>query len=65
MLNFRFGKYKFETMTDLKKAERIVINSCECRFCLSDRVPIETKQKTINDYLRKEATICGARLFND
>lgn len=30
----------YENMTSLDKAERIVINDCLCKFCLSDRTPL-------------------------
>jgi len=46
-----FGIYKFESMTDLEKAERIVINDSMVKFCLSDRVPINCDKLTIQDYL--------------
>ncbi len=51
-----FGIYKLETMTDLEKAERIVINDSSVKFCLSDRVPINCKKVTIQEYLDVEKT---------
>lgn len=47
-----FGIYNFDEMSDLEKAERIVINNCDTNFCLSDRIPINAKQLTIGDYLQ-------------
>lgn len=35
-----FGFEKFEEMNELAKAERIVINNCKCKYCLSDRTPL-------------------------
>jgi len=47
-----FGMYSLDEMSDLEKAERIVINNCDTNFCLSDRIPINAKQLTIGDYLQ-------------
>lgn len=56
-----FGIEYYEIMTDLDKAERIVINDCLCKYCLSDRTPLlssnlydelEKKYQTSRDYLR-------------
>lgn len=46
-----FGVYKFDTMSDLEKAERIVINDSPVKYCLSDRIPIDSKFEKIQDYL--------------
>ena len=35
-----FGIEYYENMTNLDKAERIVINDCLCKYCLSDRTPL-------------------------
>lgn len=48
-----FGIYKYEEMSELEKAERIVINSCDIKFCLSDRIPIDAQENKIEEYLKK------------
>lgn len=35
-----FGYEDFYDMNDLSKAERIVIDNCKCKFCLSDRTAL-------------------------
>lgn len=56
-----FGLEYYENMTNLDKAERIVINDCLCKYCLSDRTPLlssnlydelETKYGISRDNLR-------------
>ena len=47
-----FGLETYDTMNELAKAERIVINNCRCVFCLSDRTPLMNYSKY--DELEKE-----------
>ena len=53
-----FGIYHYEQMSDLEKAERIVINSADIAFCLSDRVQINAKEHIIEEHI-KNSPFCS------